>query len=195
MERPYDGIANIDQTSNGYQITIPAKKHMPVIAFLSLWLVAWFIGLNFVGGSFVKDFFNNGNSGLEFDRLFQVIWLIGWTLGGLFVIKTLSWYLIGKEIIVIDREQISIARKNDIFFRNKIFDLREVKNFHIEEEPFEFVFWGRRNDLSLFKNRGTIRFEYGFKTIKFANDMDQAEASYILETLRSSGYLNSANFD
>jgi hypothetical protein len=57
MERPYDGIANIDQTSNGYQITIPAKKHMPVITFLSLWLVAWFIGLNFVGGSFVKDFF------------------------------------------------------------------------------------------------------------------------------------------
>ncbi len=46
-----------------------------------------------------------------------------------------------------------------------------------------------------FKNRGTIRFEYGFKTIKFANDMDQAEANHILETFRSSGYLNSANFD
>lgn len=195
MERPYDGIAIIEQTPNGYQTTIPAKKHVPVMMFLSLWLVAWAVGFMFVGSAYLNDFFNNGTKGLGFDRLFTIVWLAGWTIVGLFIIKTLLWYLIGKEIILLDREQISIARKNDIFFRDKAFDLREVKHFHVEEEPLEFIFLSRRNDLSLFKNRGTIRFEYGFKTIKFANDMDQAEANYILETLRSSGYLNSANFD
>jgi len=100
----------------------------------------------------------------------------------------------GKEIITIDREQISISRKNDILFRQKIYDLQEVKRFHVEEEHFEFDFWSRRNDLGVFRNRGTIRLEYGFKTIKFANDMDQAEANHILETLRSSGYLTATNF-
>ncbi len=195
MERPYEGIGNIDQTPNGYQITIPAKKHIPVIMFLSLWLVAWFVGLNFVGSSFLVDFYDKGNNGLGFGSLFTLIWLVFWIAGGLFVIKRLMWCLIGKEIILIDREQISISRKNDVFFRTKIYDLREAKNFHAEEEPFEFAFWGRRNDLSLFKNRGSIRFEYGFKTIRFANDMDQAEANHILERLKSSGYLNSTNFN
>ncbi|WP_312334487.1 hypothetical protein [Sphingobacterium sp.] len=195
MERPYEGIANIDQTPNGYQITIPAKKHIPVIMFLSFWLVAWFVGVNFVGSPFLGDFYDNGNGGSGFDNLFSIVWLVLWIPGGLFVMKTLMWYLIGKEIILIDREQVSITRKNDIFFRTRIYDLKEAKNFHVEEEPFEFAFWGRRNDLSLFKNRGSIRFEYGFKTIRFANDMDQAEANHILERLKSSGYLNSTNFN
>ncbi|MGJ1239477.1 hypothetical protein ACLCDV_10450 [Sphingobacterium sp. Lzh-3] len=195
MEKPYDGIASIEQTSNGYHITIPAKKHVSVMLFLALWVAAWFVGLNWAGSSLLEFFLNNRNSGFGFNCLFTMIWLIFWITGGLFVIKTLLWFLIGKEVIVIDREQISIARKNDILFRNKIFDLREVKNFHVEEEPFEFVFWTRGNDLKLFKNRGTIRFEYGFKTIRFAADMDQAEANHILEKLKFSGYLNSFNFN
>lgn len=127
--------------------------------------------------------------------MFIMVWLAFWIAGGLFVMKTLIWYLIGQEIIIIDHEQISIARKNDLLFRQKIYDLREAKRFHVEEEPFEFVFWGRRNDLGVFRNRGTIRFDYGLKTIKFANDMDEAEAKHILEKLRSSGYLTAANFN
>ncbi|HAF36381.1 MULTISPECIES: hypothetical protein [Sphingobacterium] len=100
MERPYDGIAIIEQTPNGYQITIPAKKHVPVMMFLSLWLVAWAVGFMFVGSAYLNDFFNNGTKGLGFDRLFTIVWLAGWTIVGLFVIKTLLWYLIGKEIIL-----------------------------------------------------------------------------------------------
>lgn len=100
MERPYDGIAIIEQTPNGYQTTIPAKKHVPVMMFLSLWLVAWAVGFMFVGSAYLNDFFNNGTKGLGFDRLFTIVWLAGWTIVGLFIIKTLLWYLIGKEIIL-----------------------------------------------------------------------------------------------
>jgi hypothetical protein len=195
MERPYNGIATLYESPTGYHITIPAKKHWPVIIFLSLWLVGWLMGFNFVTSSFGNDIDDIINGRLGFNSLFTMVWLIFWGIGGVFVIKTLIWYFIGKEIIMVDHDQISVARKNDIFSRQKIYDLQEAKRFHVEEEHFEFVFWGRSNDLGVFRNRGSIRFEYGLKTIKFANDMDEAEAKHILETLRLSGYLTAANFD
>lgn len=195
MERTYNGISTLYETPTGYHITIPAKKHLPVIIFLTLWLVGWVMAINFVGSSFGNDFYNIINGRLGFDSLFMMVWLVFGGAAGLFVIKTLVWYLIGQEIIMIDHEQINIARKNDVFFKPRIYDLREAKRFHVEEEHFEFSFWGQQDHLSLFRNRGSIRFEYGLRTIKFANDMDQAEANYILKTLRSSGYLTATNFD
>ncbi|MGE8380045.1 MAG: hypothetical protein ACN6PN_16885 [Sphingobacterium sp.] len=192
MERPYSGIATHYEAPTGYSIIVPAKKHLPIIIIFILWLVGWILSIVSFGPT-LGDFYDN-TGGLSFEGIFIIVWLIFWIAGGLFVMKTLMWYLIGKEIITIDREQITIARQNDILFRQKIYDLQEAKRFNIEEEHFEFNFWGRRNDLAVFRNRGTIRFEYGFKTIKFANDMDQAEANHILETLRSSGYLTATNF-
>jgi len=178
------------------QRDIPLSSQQKSIYPLSLFLVYGFsVGYYqlFLLGPTLGDFYDN-TGGVSFEGIFIIVWLIFWIAGGLFVMKTLMWYLIGKEIITIDREQITIARQNDILFRQKIYDLQEAKRFHVEEEHFEFVFWGQGNGLGLFKNRGTIRFEYGFKTIKFANDMDQAEANHILETLRSSGYLTTTNF-
>lgn len=195
MERTYNGTSILDETPTGYHITIPVKKHLPVIIFLTLWLVSWLMAINFFGSSFGNDFHNIINGKLGFDSLFTMVWLVFGGAAGLFVIKTLVWYLIGQEIIMIDHQQISIARKNDVFFSPRIYDLTEAKRFHVKEEHLEFSFLGQRNDLSLFRNRGSIRFEYGLRTIKFANDMDQAEANHILETLRSSGYLTAANFD
>ncbi|MNH11271.1 hypothetical protein D3C87_481610 [compost metagenome] len=192
MERPYSGIATHHETPTGYSIIVPAKKHLPLILILSLWLVGWIVSIISFGPT-LGDFYGT-NGGLSFEGIFIIVWLLFWIAGGLFVMKTLMWYLIGKEIITIDREQITIARQNDILFRQKIYDLQDAKRFHVEEEHFEFSFWNRRNDLGVFRNRGTIRFEYGFKTIKFANDMDQAEANHILETLQSTGYLTATNF-
>ncbi|WP_313533541.1 hypothetical protein [Sphingobacterium athyrii] len=192
MERPYSGIATHYETPTGYSIIVPAKKHLPIIIIFSLWLLGWIQSIIFFAPT-LGDFYDT-TGGLSFDGIFIIVWLILAIVAGFFVMKTLIWYLIGKEIITIDREQITIARQNDILFRQKIYDLQEANRFHVEEEHFEFNFWGRRNDLGVFRNRGTIRFEYGFKTIKFANDMDQAEANHILESLRSLGYLTATNF-
>jgi hypothetical protein len=192
MEKPYSGIAPHYETPTGVFHYCPSKKNLPII-ILSLWLVGWILSIISFGPT-VRDFYDT-NGGLIFEGIFIIVWLLFWIAAGLFIMKTLMWYFIGKEIITIDREQISIARQNDILFRQKIYDLQDAGRFHVEEEHFEFNFWGRRNDLGVFRNRGTIRFEYGFKTIKFANDMDQAEANHILESLRSSGYLTTTNFD
>lgn len=192
MERPYSGIATHYETPTGYSIIVPAKKHLPIIIIFSLWLVGWIQSIIFFAPTLEN--FSDNTGGLSFEGIFFIVWLMLSMAAGLFVMKTLMWYLIGKEIITIDREQISIARKNDILFRHKIYDLQEAKKFHVEEEHFEFVFWNQGNSLGIFRNRGTIRFEYGFKTIKFANDMDQAEANHILESLSASGYLTTTNF-
>ena len=96
----------------------------------------------------------------------------------------LIWNLIGKEIITVSPGVITIRRTGSIFFRAKSYDLNEAKYFMAEQEPM-FNNWGNRYNNYWGQNNGTIKFEYGMKTIRFADSMDEAEANYILAILRN----------
>ncbi|MCS4224586.1 hypothetical protein M2408_000666 [Sphingobacterium sp. BIGb0165] len=39
MGMPSSGIATLYENPSGYHITIPAKKHLPIVIIFSLWLV------------------------------------------------------------------------------------------------------------------------------------------------------------
>ncbi|MBK7939818.1 MAG: hypothetical protein IPJ82_23280 [Lewinellaceae bacterium] len=43
-------------------------------------------------------------------------------------------------------------------------------------------------------NTGMIRFDYGLKTIHIANGIDEAEAKFILERLKSKRLITDKNF-
>jgi hypothetical protein len=130
-------------------------------------------------------------------NLFLLFWLCGWTVGGFFAIKTLLWNLKGKEIINMGQGYLSIARKGLLFSKTKTYDLKEAKKFRSQEETNDFSAFrgGRRNNLVAFYANGTIRFDYGLQTVKFASGIDEAEANYILDKLKTSRILTETNFN
>jgi len=137
-----------------------------------------FFGETSVSGNIFRGNFSGANA-------FEIFWLCGWTIGGIFALNMLLWNLIGKEIITVFPSAITIRRTGSIFFSNKTYDLNEAKHFRAEQNYYQNNYWGNRSTNDFFgQNNGTIKFEYGLKTIKFGDGIDEAEANYILKQLR-----------
>jgi hypothetical protein len=181
MEIPYAGKAIIDERFDGIEIIVPPKKNISQIAFLCIWLCAWLAGEIFVP----SEIFGSGKS--DTPELFPIIWLIGWTIGGFFVIRTLIWNIFGKEIITVGQGVLVIQKKGALLYKPKTYNLAEAKNFRAQEEIVNTNIVGNNNNSNLWKldDKGTIRFDYGMKTIKFGDGLYEAEANAIIEKLRS----------
>ena len=70
---------------------------------------------------------------------------------------------------------------------------KSVKRVRVQENPL-YSAWGRRADFSGLYNTGVIRFDYGLKTVQIAGGIDEAEASHIIEQLKSRRLLTDKNF-
>jgi hypothetical protein len=117
-----------------------------------------------------------------------MVWLAGWTLGGIFVVSTILFMLLGKEIIEAGQGTISIRNQALFFLSPKVYDLNEVKHVRgVEEFSMYNGFQFGRRQRGVFSNfnSGTVKFDYGLKTVRFGNDLDEAEARHIIERLKS----------
>ena len=186
MEKPYNGLATIDDHLTGMKITIPARKNWFIVVFLGFWLCGWIAGETFA----LKTVITSLSGGAP--ELFIIVWLCGWTIGGLFAFRTFWWLLMGKEVISIDQGALTIDKRGALFYKAKTYDLHEAKNFRAQEEYVPVGPFGNRGMTNVFnmKNNGTIKFDYGLQTVKFAGSIDEAEANFILEKLRSKRMIN-----
>ena len=186
MESPYIGRAIIDERFDGVKISIPVKRNWFLIIFLSFWLCGWLAGEIFAS----KSAFGLGGAGVA--DAFLLIWLVGWSVGGFFAVRTWLWNLIGNEIILAEQGVLTIDKKGVLFYQPKTYDLNEAKNFRAEETYMENSFFGSKRTTNFWNmdSNGTIKFDYGLQTIKFGNNLYEAEANYILQKLRSKKIIN-----
>lgn len=188
MERPYSGRATINESMREFSIEIPAKRNWFVVIFLTAWLCGWVMGELFAIAAltgFLGEPFENGGS------FFLLFWLIGWTAGGFFAIRTWLWMIAGKEIIRFDDNELRITKKGALLYSPKVYDLREVKNFALNPNTNPDIFFGMNSSRDIWNpgNNGIFKFEYGLKTIKIANGIDEAEGRFILEKIKEKNLL------
>jgi hypothetical protein len=190
MEQPYKGRAIIQDNFTDLQIIIPTKRNWFIILFIGAWLGGWFFGEVFAIGA-VTGLWGGNPAGL-----FILFWLIAWTVGGFFALRTFLWNLKGKEIITVGQGRLSIDKKGALLFKSKVYDLNEVRNIRVLDDNFGYggFFGGRRNDFGAFNLGGTIRFDYGLQTVKFAGGLDEAEAKFIIQKLRERHLLTEKNY-
>ena len=188
LETPYSGRAIINEDFDRIEIVIPGKRNYFVLLFFCAWIVGWFFGETSVLTMFGRD------GAID---LFMIAWLTGWTLGGIFVVSTILFMLLGKETIEAGQGTISIRNQALFFLSPKVYDLNEIKHIRAVEEfsMYNGFRFGQRQKgvLSNF-NSGTIKFDYGLKTVKFGNDLDEAEARHIIDRLKSRKMLTDKNF-
>lgn len=178
MEQPYGGRASVTEAIDTIVVEIPARKNWAMIIFLCIWLCGWVLGECFGAGMVCS--LNEG-----FINVFALVWLCGWTLGGVMVFRKILWSIKGREIIIAGDNKLTIKRDMDLFFRPKTYDLNEVKNMRVQDVYIATRIWGRR-DMGLLDaaGNGIIRFDYGFKTVKFAAGIDEAEAIYLVDQIK-----------
>lgn len=184
MERPYEGRAILQDNFTDLQITIPAKRNWLVLIFVGAWLCGWTMGEIFAIGAITGLLIGKSVGGI-----FILFWLIAWTVGGFFAFNFFLWNLRGKELITIGQGVLILERKGALIGKARTYDLKEVKNLRVQDNTPDSGIFGRRNDFSAFKQTGIIRFDYGFKTIKFGDGIDEAEANYLLEKMKEKHFL------
>lgn len=184
LVRPGLGRAQIEEQGLELKVIIPSKKNILIILFLCAWLGGWFMGEMFAIRELISGKALNGT------RMFLVFWLCAWTIAGVFVILGILWNIAGKEIITLSHDRLKIERKAFDIGVNREYIISEIKNLRsleIVNSPFyssrnSWEFWGFGG--------GTIAFDYGMKTIRFARSIDQAEADYIIKKFKDKRNFN-----
>lgn len=160
-------------------ILVPSKKNWFVLLFLGAWLFGWVYGL--VSALEMLKYFDVNNPGAE---LFTMVWLVGWTIGGAFAIYIFLWGLVGKERMTLDGRVLRLKRDIWGFGKTRRYPWNEVKNLRPNEEKEFFGSW--KWGMSLYGlGAGSIAFDYGMKTVKFATALDPPEVHHILEKIHS----------
>ncbi len=188
MEKPYPGHAQVDETPDEIVITIPAKRKRYIILFMTAWLGAWLLGEVFVLGTVFGGY---DGSGGEFVSLFMLVWLTIWTFAGLFVIRILIWMFVGKEVISISRKELRIHRKGQLLSKPKLYDTSQVKSLDVNSNGGIPVILREiySNNLLNTGNSGALKFDYGLKTVHFADGIDEAEAKFLLKKIEAKNWL------
>jgi hypothetical protein len=187
MEKPYQGRAIVEDNFDYLKITIPAKRNYLFLVYICFSLTIW----GYIGSSAIDELLHPSS---DFGRGFMIFWISGWALGGIMTVKTIIWLFWGEEIIEIGMGTFSISRKNDLFTREKVYDLNECREFRIREVDSEsdrkhwFIFYYRS------KERGTIAFDYGMRNFCFGEDLYEPEAQYLLNVMKSKRVLTESQF-
>jgi hypothetical protein len=165
------------ETSEGFEISIPAKRNILLMLFLAAWLVGWCFGEVFAAHEL---FLGTDNAPV----MFLGAWLIGWTLGGGFALYAWLWMLRGREVVVLRLD--TLLTKRDLWGvgRSKEYDLGHIKSVRVAPlswNPYDWSgamqFWGIGG--------GPIAFDYGSQTVRLGSGVDEAEAREIVKELRS----------
>lgn len=167
--------SQIENTSDGLRITIPVKKNYFVILFLGFWLCGWVAG----EVSALTELINGKGAADGF--LF--FWLCAWTVGGIFAISTWLWNFKGKEIIIFTGVELQHIRQVAGLRWSKEYELASVRNLRGQAQMSSII--GSRNPMDFWGlTGGSISFDYGHSTHRFGAQLDEAEANYIVSTIK-----------
>lgn len=188
-EQSSTGRSAITKAADSLLIEIPAQRSWLVVGFLAFWLAFWVLGESLA----IMTLFSNSsdNSG---GWLVVIVWGIFWTIGGLYALVALLWQVVGKEKILVTPNTLSIGKYIFNLNRSKQYNIAQIKKLQTNPLPTDDIFaMNQRHNIVGLKG-GTLQFQYGKKTIKFAGSISDAEARRILEELRSCQHLHEQHF-
>jgi len=186
IEKPYTGRAKIYRDGDTIEITVPSKKNFFTIIFLTAWIGGWFMGES----SALEQVFNENADTTA--NSFITFWLVGWTVGGLFAILILLWFIGGEEIITVDEGVLELGRQIFGLGPIKLYQITDIKQMTVSPTRDKDQ-WGNNRGRYLIKS-GLIEFDYGLKTIKFGGEFDLAEARLLVETFKLNKNFTEKNF-
>lgn len=161
---------SMTEEPSGFEVVIPARKHLLLLVFLAFWLVGWGVGemvlfhrLRVIGAP----------------EPFVFAWLGAWTIGGLWVLYLWLWMLVGKERVRLQSNSLQIRKEILFYARNREFEVAHIRRLRVA--PIEFRPAARLRLLGL--GGGLLAFDYGARTFRFGAGLDEAEAREVAGAL------------
>jgi hypothetical protein len=140
--------------------------------FLPFWLVMWTLG----GGAAIYALFTHF-------QIFLLFWLCGWAAGWAAAAGTLLWMFAGSETIAVVGSDIETGHQALGFARRWVYQGSQIRNFSVAAQPaWPFRFRWQVPFVRTAQN-GSVKFDYGPRTILPAPGLDEGEARMIVERI------------
>lgn len=164
-----------DVFPGGYEFSIPARKSIFALLFLPFWLLGWSAG----GIAAMVSF-------IETHEPFLAIWLVMWAIGWLFAAGTIAYMLTGRDVIRCAGGDLECGWQVLMFSRTKTYRGSEIRKLSTAGQSDWFsrmAAWQGAGGPFARGRFGSIRFDYGARTIYLAPGLDPAEAELIIADL------------
>lgn len=114
---------------------------------------------------------------------FMLTWIFGSVVGGGGGLLFASWFLFGRQVVTLTNDQLRIAYKLFGVGPGKNYRLSETGRLHIEPnyEKNDFLFKMLGMFTLIDPSEGGVKFTYGKKKVRFAQWLDDAEATEIMK--------------
>lgn len=170
------------------RITLPSRKQWLTIIPAGLFVVAWaaIMIVVAIGGVLVllQLLAHPETLAVElFPLIFFTIWIGLFSVGGLIALYTTLWNLAGREVIDVSRQRIRLSRIIPGWGRSRDYLAEHIRDLRVSPLFIRRFYRHRINLFSLGEGQGQLAFDYGARTIRFA-DADEAEAKMILDEIR-----------
>jgi hypothetical protein len=162
----------VETTGDGEQVRVKARAHPILVVFLTIWLAGWTVG----GGVVILQLLT------EFEA-FLVVWLCGWATAWVAVAVSLIWMFTGSETLRVVGTDLEIAQHAVGLNRRWTYQGAQVRNLRVANQPgwpfqlnFQLPFWR-------VSRIGSVKFDYGPRTVFAAAGLDDAEGQMIVDWL------------
>jgi hypothetical protein len=163
----------VEPTQDGEQIRVKARRQVFPMLFLPVWLAGWTAGGVFAIWQVINQF-----------EPFLVLWLCFWAIAWLAAAGTLAWIFTGSETLRVVGSDLEVAQHALGLSRRWVFEGVHIRNLRVANQPG----WPYRFQLQVpFLNvsrSGSLKFDYGPRTIFAAPGLDDAEGQMIVERLQ-----------
>lgn len=163
---------SVEHTARGEQIRVKASKQIFVMLFLPFWLAGWTAGGIAAIYEITREF-----------QLFLLFWLCGWAVGWLFAASQLAWMFTGSETLARVGGDLEIAHHALGYSRRWQYQGSQIGNMAVAVQPaWPYRF---RWQIPFFRSSqsGSIRFDYGARSVFAASGLDEAEAALVVQRL------------
>jgi hypothetical protein len=154
---------------------IPVRRNWVVVFVVPVWLTLWITGIVGAAGQVTTGRARGGEAGF-----FEVSLAVAMVAGATVVYGWL-WNAIGREVVGVRSGVLAIRRDVAGLGFSREYSLSDVRRLRVSVPPSNAGRWS--SPIRFGREPGVIAFDHGARTVRFAEGLDEAEASLVLEEM------------
>lgn len=163
LVQPFSMRSKVSHEAGDLRISIPMKRSW-VILFILIWLTGWTYG----GVEMGRKLFH------QFD-LFTLVWMCFWVFAECSAVYFMLRTLFGQDLVVATASEFRLSKQTLAIGYTKVYLVSEMRDLRFQPE----IGSGKSRRAS------RIAFDYGAKTIGFAEDIEEAEAAELIILIKN----------
>lgn len=171
-------ILVLEDSAKCLSISLPAPRRYLTMLLLILGLAFWtYLFIAAVGAMVTRV------SGGTMTVILMLLWLLGWLLAGAVALYALLWMTLGREIVTLTDDTLTIRRDLKGYGNDQRYKVRHIEELRVTPDPFdlyEFVTSMRPFGLG----GGKLIFDYLTLVGQFGAGLSSDEAQVICDRLR-----------